>query len=54
MASTGRLRGYRLIRTIARACRVPILAARVGIALAPMLTVRWRQRLVSKLRGAAR
>jgi glycosyltransferase involved in cell wall biosynthesis len=53
MASTGRLRGYRLIRTIERACRVPILAARVGIALAPMLTVRWRQRLVSKLRGAA-
>jgi glycosyltransferase involved in cell wall biosynthesis len=52
--STGRLRGYRLVRTIARACRAPILAARVGVALVPMLAVRWRQRLVSKLRRAVR
>jgi hypothetical protein len=54
MTSTGRLRGYRMARTIARACRAPILAARVGMTLAPMLMVRWRQRLMSKLRGAAR
>ena len=54
MTSTGRFRGYRMARTLARACRAPILAARVGMTLAPMLMVRWRQRLVSKLRGAAR
>jgi hypothetical protein len=37
-----------------RAGGVLLLAARVGFAMAPLLTVRWRRRLVSAVRGAAR
>jgi glycosyltransferase involved in cell wall biosynthesis len=53
-APAGHLRGYRWSRTIVRAGRAPTLAARVGMALAPMLAVRWRARLVSMLRGGGR
>jgi deoxyribose-phosphate aldolase len=50
----GGLRGYRTVRPIVRAGGVLLLAARVGFAMAPLLTVRWRRRLVSAVRGAAR
>jgi glycosyltransferase involved in cell wall biosynthesis len=50
----GRLRGYRTLRRIVHACVAPFLAARVGVALAPMLIVRWRRRLASTFRSEAR
>jgi glycosyltransferase involved in cell wall biosynthesis len=50
----GGLRGYRTVRPIVRAGGVLLLAARLGFAMAPLLTVRWRRRLVSAVRGAAR